>query len=47
VLLEALQLLTPDRHGRIQDALEVLVAQAKLKWAGNRRWLDWYEQRTK
>ena len=55
VLLEELQLLTPDRHGRIQDALEkvaggavgILVTQATLKWARNRRWLDWYEQRTK
>jgi VanZ family protein len=55
VLLEALQLLTPDRHGRIQDALEkmaggavgILVTQAALKWARSRRWLDWYEQRTK
>jgi VanZ family protein len=55
VLLEALQLLTPDRHGRIQDALEkmaggvigILVAQATLKWTRSRRWLDWYGQRTK
>jgi VanZ family protein len=48
MLLEAFQLLTPDRHGRIQDALEkmaggavgILVTLVTLNWAIKRGWLE-------
>jgi len=48
VLLELMQLLTPDRHGRIQDAIEkmvggafgILVGQAFLYFGQVSRWFQ-------
>ncbi len=48
VLLEIVQLLTPDRHGRIQDAIEkiaggvvgIAVAQAILSFEQANRWFQ-------
>jgi VanZ family protein len=48
VLLEVLQLLTPDRHGRITDALEKVLGGAIGIAAGRaslyfRRIRDWFQ----
>jgi uncharacterized membrane protein HdeD (DUF308 family) len=48
VLLEIVQLLTPDRHGRIQDAIEkiaggaagIAVARATLNFEKAKRWFQ-------